>query len=443
MNTKLLIEKAKQAGIDTIEIYSQQAEKQSINVYEQKVDSFTIAQSGGMAVRGLYNEKMGNCFIEEDNDDNIDYIINTIKANASSIESDDIVKIFEGSEHYPTLETSENHMFETSGQDKIHFLKQIEKKLLEADPRIVQVMQTEMESQKVKTSIINSLGLDCSKEEEYCLFYAYVLASENNDNKSAVEWKLLKDIQECDIDEFVEELKNKALRKLNATQVKTGKYKVILQNEAMCNLLGTLTSLFSGESVYKGLSKLKDKCNEQIFDEKITIVDDPLKKDGLASTAFDDEGVASQVKTIVDHGVLKMFLHNQKSASMMNTVSTGNGFKSGYASSVGISPTNFGIQAGELSFEELCQQMGNGLIINELNGLHAGLNPISTDFSLQASGFLVEEGKIVRSINLITVAGNFLEMMKDVEALGNDIYESLSGVSCPSLLFHELSISGE
>ena len=93
--------------------------------------------------------------------------------------------------------------------------------------------------------------------------------------------------------------------------------------------------------------------------------------------------------------------------------------------------------------DDLLTIMEDGLIIDELNGLHAGLNPISTDFSLQASGYLEKKRKIVRPVNLITVAGNFLDMMKKVEAVGDDTYDSLSGISSPSLLLNELSISGE
>ena len=441
MNTKKLIEKAKQAGIDTIEIYVKKSEKESINVYEQKVDSFTIAQSGGIAVRGLYQGKMGNCFIEEDSDDNIDLCIDMIKSNASAIESEDRVFIYQGSESYPTVEKTPIRKAEVS--EKIAFLKKVEKKLLESDPRITQVMETMMESEKAEIRIVNSLGMDVSKSEEICVFYASALASEGNENKSAYELRIVNDLSNYDIDQYVEVLKDKVISKLNAIQIKSGKYHVILKNEAMSNLFEALTGLFNGENVYKGISQLKDKCNQTIFDEKITIVDDPLKKDGFASTPFDDEGVAGYTKTIVDHGTLKMFLHNQKSAAMMNTVSTGNGFKSGYASNIDVSPTNFYIEKGDMSFDEMLKKMGSGLVIDELNGLHAGLNPISTDFSLQASGFLVENGKISCPVNLITVAGNFLEMMRKVEAVGNDTYDSLSGISSPSLLFDSLSISGE
>lgn len=441
MNVQKLIEKATLAGIEPVEVYIQKSEKESINIYGQKVDSFTIAQSGGISVRGLYHGKLGYCFLEEDSDENIDLCIEMIKSNASAIESDDTVKIYEGSESYPKVESTP--LAFASTQDKINFLKQIEQKLQNSDKRIVQVMSTEMETQKVEVQIANSLGMNVSRMEEYCVFYSSVLASFDGDNKSAYKIKVTHDITSVNIDEYVQELKEKVVSKLNAKQVKTGKYSVIMKNEAMSSLLSALTGLFNGENVYKGISLLKDKLETQIFDEKITIVDNPLKKDGYASTSFDDEGVASTTKVIVDKGVLKMFLHNQKSASMMNTVSTGNGFKSGYASSVGIRPTNFYIEPSDCSFDSLLKEMNNGLIIDELNGLHAGLNPITTDFSLQASGFVVENGEIVRPVNLITVASNFLEMMKHVKGIANDSHDSLSGVGSPSILFEELSISGE
>ena len=98
MNTQKLIEKAKQAGIETIEIYIQKAEKESINVYEQKVDSFTIAQSGGLAIRGLYQGKMGYCFLEEDSDlESRIEVLNSIrdKMNNQNEEIDKDIKLLE------------------------------------------------------------------------------------------------------------------------------------------------------------------------------------------------------------------------------------------------------------------------------------------------------------------------------------------------------------
>ncbi len=443
MNFKKLIEQAKLAGIDPVEVYQHMSEEESIRVFGQKVDGLTIAQSGGIAIRGIYNGKMGYCFMEEDSDENIPLILQLIKENASALEVEDASKIFEGSESYPELHNTPNQLTETAMSAKIDFMKEVEAKLAASDPRIVQVMTTAMQTVTVDTAIMNSLGLDVSKKESYTVFYTMALASENGDNKNGMDFKVMHSLSDVNVDEFVEKIKDEVVGKLNAKQVKSGSYKVILKNSAMSDLLGALTGLFNGEMVYKGISKLANKLDTQIFDEKITILDDPLKKDGINSTSFDDEGVASYTKTIVENGVLKMFLHNQKSAAQMNTVSTGNGFKAGYAGQVSISPTNFYIVPSETSYDELLEKMGDGLVIDSLNGLHAGLNSITTDFSLQAAGYVVENGKVVRPVNLITVAGNFLEMMKDVEAIGSDLEDQLSSASAPSILFKSLSISGE
>lgn len=443
MNVKKLIEEAKLAGIDQVEVYQHMSEEESLRVFGQKVDGLTIAQSGGTAIRGIVEGKMGYCFMEEDNDENIPLIIQMIKENASAVEVEDASKIFEGSSSYPEMHNTPNQLTETDMNKKIAFMKEVEAKLAASDPRIVQVMATAMQTVTVDTAIMNSLGLDVSKKESYTVFYSMALAHENGDNKSGMEFKIMRSLDEVNVDEFVEKIRNEVVGKLNAKQVKTGQYKVILKNSAMSSLLGALTGLFDGEMVFKGISKLSSKLDTQVFDEKITILDDPLKKDGLNSTPFDDEGVASFTKTIVDKGVLKMFLHNQKSAAQMNTVSTGNGFKAGYAGQVSISPTNFYVVPSETSFDELLEQMGDGLVIDELNGLHAGLNSITTDFSLQAAGYVVENGKIVRPVNLITVAGNFLDMMKEVVAVGSDLEDQLSSASSPSILFKSLSISGE
>ena len=443
MNFKKLIEEAKLAGIDPVEVYEQKSEQESIKVFAKKVDGLTIAQSGGIAARGIYQGKMGYCFMEEDSDENIPLMIQMIKENAEAVEIEDASRIFEGSESYPEIESDANQMTEVSMDKKIAFLKEVEEKLAASDPRIVQVMNTAMQTVSVNTSISNSLGLDVSKKDSYTFFYSMALATENGDNKSGMDFKVMRSLDDVNVDEFVEKVKNEVVGKLNAKQVKTGKYKVILKNSAMSDLLGALTGLFNGEMVYKGISKLSNKMDTQIFDEKITILDDPCKKNGLNSTPFDDEGVASYTKTVVDNGVLKLFLHNLKSAAQMKTESTGNGFKAGYSGQVGISPTNFYIVPSETSFDELVVQMGDGLVIDELNGLHAGLNSITTDFSLQAAGYVVENGKIVRPVNLITVAGNFLDMMKEVEAVGSDLEDQLSSASAPSILFKSLSISGE
>ena len=211
----------------------------------------------------------------------------------------------------------------------------------------------------------------------------------------------------------------------------------------MTSLFAAFTGLFNGELMYKGISPLKDKFNEQIFSEQITIIDNPKNTDCLSIANFDDEGCPTSSKTLVDHGKYVMMLHDTRSANRMHTNSTGNGFKSGYASSVSVQPMNCYIVPGNDSFEDLCTKIKDGFVAQNLAGLHAGLDFVSTNFSLQCSGFWVKDGKRDKNVTLVTVANNFLNMMKHVISVGNDLDWSYHQVVSPSIAFEECTISGE
>ena len=158
---------------------------------------------------------------------------------------------------------------------------------------------------------------------------------------------------------------------------------------------------------------------------------------------FDDEGVPCKTKLVVENGVFNGFLHNLKTANFFKTEPTGNGFKLGVAGAVSTRPTNLFIKEGNKTKDEIIATVEDGLYITDVQGLHAGLNPVSGDFSAQASGFRIEQGKITYPVSLIVVSGNFLKLLQDVVIVGNDEFISYNGVSAPSIKVRELSISGK
>ena len=133
-----------------------------------------------------------------------------------------------------------------------------------------------------------------------------------------------------------------------------------------------------------------------------------------------------------------MFLHNLKTAQAFNIQPTGNGTLGG-----NIGPNNFHIANGDTSPSEAIKGIKEGLLIKDLQGLHAGLNPISGDFSAQSSGFLIKDGKIDRPVTLIVVSGNFLKMLNEVGCVCNDLEFGYDGFGSPSVLFNGLPISGK
>ena len=236
---------------------------------------------------------------------------------------------------------------------------------------------------------------------------------------------------------------DEALSKIGGTSIASGNYKVIINNEAMVSLLSTFAGIFSGDAVQKGLSLLKDKEGEIIATDIVNLVDDPHLEDGLASVSFDDEGVATLKTYLIKNGKLNSLLHNLKTANKAGVKSTGNGFKASYASPISVSPTNFYIEPGINSLEEMTKKINKGLIITDFAGLHSGANSITGDFSLAAKGFYIEDGIKTHPVEQITVAGNFFTLLNNIEEIGSDLKFPMSSVGSPSIIIKELSIAGE
>jgi len=441
MNYELLFSEAKRKGITALEIYESSNKKTSIALFKLEVDKFQIATTRVLSVRGLYEGKMGVTYTENLSDDNIDKVIKDIIDNASAIENDDVQEIYPGDKEYIEFSNFNDSVLSVSVADKIQKLKEIEEKSMAISDKMDNVSPSYTEAYN-KVIIKNTNGVDLEKEDVYYYFYVGSLAKENEDRASGHYISVSRDFEEATSDEIAKELAEETLPKLGASPIESGLYQTILHRDSATSLLEVLINSFSADTVQKGSSKLKGQLEEKIFGDNITITDDPFRMDGWGSTSFDDEGVATKAKDIVKDGVLKTFLHNLKTAKKDGIASTGNGFKASVKSGISVSPTNLFVQPGEKSLDQLTDNF-SGVVIKELAGTHAGTNPISGDFSLQASGFLYENGKVVQPINLVTISGNIFDLLNNVNEIGSDLKFVGSNHACPSLNVGEMQISGK
>lgn len=441
MNKQEWISYALEQGMESVEIYQSYSQKKEITWFAGQMDTLVSSHVLGTSIRGIVDGNMTNMALEDVSDDKKEEVI------AHMIEQAKIVTTSEkDSLRKPeaTKEVIKEKQWIKPSMDKIQeVLKTIEEKCLAYDPRVIQVSYLCWEEVKGTREITNSYGVEVHDEDSMQALVAGVVVTEDNDVKDDMLVKIVFDLEKLDVDKFVEELCKKALLKLKATSISSRTCPVIFEREAMTSLFSAFISLFSGDLIFKGISPLKGKENTQIFSDLITVIDDPRNTDALSIANYDDEGCPTRRKVLVDKGVFTSMLHNTKSALRMKTESTGNGFKSGYASSVEVQPMNCYIEAGTKSLDELCQDMQEGLVITDLAGLHAGIDFVTTNFSLQCSGYYVKNGKRDHSVTLITVAANFLELMKDVKAVGSDLKWEYNQIVTPSIAFNQCAISGE
>ncbi len=436
-----VLAQAVQAGIEVAEVYYSSEESFQAMAVHGDIANYAVNQTGGLALRGLYEGKMGYASTEAMDDEAVVQLIQGVIESAQLIEDEDKQFLFKGSDHYQLLDTS-NHMDTVDESEKLKFVLELEKEALSISDKISQVPYAMLQSSLVSSCIKNTYGLNLSHKNHYVGSYVSAFAKDGEKVSSEGYSKLAFKLEQLDLKAMAKEAVERTLFMLDAQPIESGSYKAVLHHEAMLSLLATFSGVFSAENAQKGMSLLNDKEGEKIAADCVTICDDPLLANGIASPPFDDEGVATFKKNVVENGVLKTLLHNLKTAEKANKKSTGNAGKAGYSAPVRVAPSNFFFQAGDQSFDALLSLVGDGIVITDLQGMHAGANAITGNFSLSAKGYTIKDGKKAQPINQITVAGNFYDVLKNIQAFADDLtFEGSYG--SPSVYVGELPVAGK
>jgi PmbA protein len=220
------------------------------------------------------------------------------------------------------------------------------------------------------------------------------------------------------------------IARLHAQKIKTGKYPIMFRSDVANTLFGHFIAAISGGNLYRKSSFLLDALGEPIFPDFLTINEKPLIKKALASSAFDNEGVKTIERAIVEKGDLKSYLLTSYSARKLGLTTTGN--------AGGIH--NWRLTSNGGDFNAMLKQLGTGLLVTELMG--QGVNVVNGDYSRGAAGFWVENGEIVYPVAEITIAGNLKDMFKNIVAIGADT-ETRGSIHTGSVILEQMQVAGQ
>jgi len=440
-----LFQSAKAAGFTEYEIYYAAGVTDTYRVFGGEIAEYKSAGSDGLSFRGVYQGKMGYASSERIDEAAIPFLIENAKQNALIIESEDAETLYEGEESYPVIKGYNQALAAVPSYELAKTAIAFETEAFAADVRVTGLSYCLLGRGAGEVFIANSKGLRASHKDNYVYGYLQPKLEDGEDVKTGFAYRGGSKWDVIDASVMAQEAVAEAVSKLGAAPVASGSYDVLLGRDAMMDLFEAFAGVFNAESVQKGFSLLAGKMGTAIASETVSIRDDALLPDAPGSVPFDSEGVAAKNKALVENGVLKSFLHNRKTAAKDGVASTGNGFKASFRASVGIQPTNLYIVPTEATRDDMLMKLGNGLFITEFEGLHAGTNEVSGDFSLSSRGFVVENGKITAPVEQITVAGSFFTLLKEIEAVGGDFRWGLpgSGIGTPSVLVRGLSVSGK
>ena len=441
---ELVIAECQALGVAEYELYYQAGASTSVDTFQHSINEFTSSYSGGLCFRCIVNGKMGYASTENLSAQQAKSVVAKAVDNAINLEAEEAVFLGEGGQEYEPMDDKSYAL--PSTEELIAKVLDTTEKLYAADPMAVDGCQTQGIIETSEVAIYNSKGLDLHHSNKASGLIAVGVVSNGKEMSNDYQIKLGK-LDQIDTDELVKKAIGGAKEKLGGEVAPTGQYPVIFNTDAMCSLLGVYSGIFNSESAQKGLSKLAGREGEVIAAPCVTLIDDPFHCDNPEPRNFDAEGSPTHKKAVIENGVLNTLLYNLKTAAVAGKKTTGNASKGSYDSPVGIRPFTMYLQGGSMTEDELLAKAGNGVYITSLGGLHAGADAISGDFSLQSSGYMIENGIKTRYVKSFTVAGNFYELLKNIVALADNCRlpraMGSTAFGAPSVLVDGLSVAGK
>lgn len=427
---------------DAAEAFIRSSTSTSVEVKDQKVDAFDRARDVGAGLRVLVNGRMGFAFTTDLSEQALAELARSAITNARNIEPDPFHAIPQKPAHgYRSMSLYDPELASLAEHEMIERVMAMERDAFAVDPRIRRIRKASASYSASETLIMNTHGAEVFYRGTAASSSIEVVAEDRGESQAGSDFDVGRFYRRLKIEEVGRRAARKALDLLGARHIDSVKAPVILEAEVAQDFLGMMAGGFSAEGVQKKRSLFIGKLDQDVASPLITVYDDALVDGGLGSAPADDEGVPTGKKTVIDKGRLALFLHNTYTANKDRTVSTGNGMRGGFKGVPGVGVTNLYIEPGEQSLDQLIGSLDRGLLVTEVMGMHTA-NPISGDFSVGATGFWIEKGRKAHPVREITIAGNILDLMKHVDAVGGDLRFS-GRIGSPSLRVRELSIGGK
>lgn len=451
----------KSANVDKFEIYYEKSSNVSVEVKDGKLDHLSRATDQGLAIRVLKDHRLGFSYTFDLSRNAAEQAIRTAVELSQLMPADPYQDLGKAGpwrseaatppDRRGSMQAEELDVFDPTGasialEQKIELARKMEADALRQDARIKRIRKSGFDQSSAVIRRIDSDGSDLSLEQTVFGCDLTCVAEDAGDAQIGSEGDYACRFSAVDPSYVTRTAVEGALELLHAGQAPTIACPAIFRNSITAQLVGFLGSAFSAESIDKKSSFLIGKKGEKLFSDKLWLIDDGRRRGGVASSLFDAEGTPTQTTTLVGGGVIENFLYDGYHARKLSAetgaaiTSTGNSRRGGLKNAPSVGATNLYMRAGTHRVDELVASVDRGVLITEVMGLHTA-NPITGEFSVGASGLLIEKGRISRPIKGFAVAGNLIALLAGVAEVGSDL-RFWGSIGAPSILVKELSISG-
>ena len=431
------------AGHCDLEIYLSLGQGRSISWSEKQCEKISQSEGGGAGVRVVTSSgQQGYAFTTSLESAAVRQSAKAALESAQMMPPDPSRKIAEKA--HRTVDWNEKNFIDSDlFKENIAAVKNRlmsgESELLKKYPDLKSIVRASFGEGFGEAAIVNSRGISASYASSSSSLGVSCLAARADERQEGGYGISRIFSKQIDWNFVFEESAKRALCLLGGRPVASGTVPVIFDPGIACEFFDLVANAVCADTVQKGKSLLAGKIGVTVASPLVTFIDDGILKEGLASSPFDDEGTPTQCTTLIEKGKLKAYLYDNYSAQKDGVSSTGNASRAGYKSSPSVGTSNFYLQAGKSHRAELLKQT-RGIYLYEVMGLHMA-DPISGDFSVAAIGAWLEDGVFQHGVRGVTLAGNILELLKNIDAVCDDL-TFFGSTGSPTLRVQGLSLSG-
>jgi PmbA protein len=341
---------------------------------------------------------------------------------------------------HPNLDLFDPAVDGVDGAEAVRRARAGERAALDFDPRVTNTDGATFSRGSGASALVTSGGFSGVARGTYAsLVVNPVVDDEGGKKRSGYYWTSRRHLADLEGEEAVgREAARRTLRKLGARKVESQEVPVIFDPDAARSILGLVAGCISGGAIWRKSSYLVDRLGTQVASELISVVDDPLMPRALGSRAFDGEGLLSRRNVLIEKGVLKSYQLDSYSGRKLQMPSTANASRSG-SGGVGISSSNFVLQAGTRLPEDILRETKRGLYVTNMMGF--GFNGVTGDFSRGAAGFWIENGELAFPVSEVTISLNLDEILKRIDAVGSDL-DLRSSTAAPTVRVSQMTLAG-
>jgi len=427
---------------EEVEAYLSRSRTTNVRAYAGEVESLSSAEPVGAGIRVITGHRQGFAWAGTLDETVLKETLEEARDNAGFGEPDEFFALaVPDGVAPPQLDLVRDELVSMPIAAKVDLALELERTARSRDPRVTGVRVASFSDSYSETAMATTTGLTFSEASGICYLAVNPLVEEDGDTQTGYGMSAGRAPSELDIERAASDGVDRATRLLGARKPPSRRLTVVLDPEVTADLLSIIGGTLSGEAVLKGRSLFAQREGEAVAAPAVTLVSDPTDPGAFGASRYDGEGLARRRVPLVDAGVLRGFLYDTYSGRRARRASTGSASRSA-TTPPGVGAPALTLRPGDRTQDELVAAVTDGVYVQDVSGLHSGVNPVSGDFSVGATGLVIRDGAFAEPFREATIASTLQRMLLDVTAVGSDHEWLPSGPAGLTLVIDGVSLGG-